>query len=68
MVLAEIEVVMAPVDITRDGDLLMFEYEGEFWPVPIDLARRLASDAKLILAIRNMTNPGLVRRPKKEDS
>ena len=65
MVLAPYEVAMPPVDVHRDGDLLSFEYEGEFWPLPIDLARRLASDRRLIDVVRAMTTPGIVRKERK---
>ena len=66
MVFADYEVDMSPVDVSRDGDLLTFEFQGEFWPLPIELARRLASDRRLIDAVRSLTLVGIVRKPKKE--
>lgn len=57
---------MIPVDAHRDGGLITFEYDGEYWPVPIELARRLASDRRLIDLVRSLTTPNIVRKPRKE--
>jgi hypothetical protein len=48
-------------------ELLILEYDGRDWPLPLRLAERLTSDRRLIDAIRALAMVGSVRKEREEE-
>jgi hypothetical protein len=48
-------------------ELIILEYDGRDWPLPLRLAERLTSDRRLIDAIRALAMVGSVRKEREEE-